>query len=342
MDVLKKYLDKMGSHFIVASMVPALAFVVVVLMVFDSYLQVIAVLIVGQNEIYRIYSTTLVLFVPTIIIGFSLTALSNYIFKVFEGYLVINHIPFLKQYHQRKAIKLQSQIGRLERRIKRLEKKGTSKRSREDLPALKNEYYTLASKYDSSYPSCIKNVLPTEFGNKLRASESYPLTRYGIDAVPFWSRLYYMIPEKYQNAIDQSRNEVSFLMNCSVLSGLFAFLCILAYIQLEFFPELFVDESVTDNPRLYLFFFVVAVAIFWFFGRTSSRVIDSFGSMIRSTYDLFRLDLLKHLRLKLPKDSDEEFYIWKNLGELVVLGQHSLEFKKLKYCHPPDTQSDTH
>jgi len=40
---------------------------------------------------------------------------------------------------------------------------------------------------------------------------------------------------------------------------------------------------------------------------------------------------LEQFRLKHPKDSVEEFQVWKNLGELIVLGQESLDFKPLEY-----------
>jgi hypothetical protein len=53
--------------------------------------------------------------------------------------------------------------------------------------------------------------------------------------------------------------------------------------------------------------------------------------MIRSSFDLFRLDLLKQLGLERPKDYGEEFSTWYSLNELIVLGGHSVSFTDLKY-----------
>ena len=53
--------------------------------------------------------------------------------------------------------------------------------------------------------------------------------------------------------------------------------------------------------------------------------------MIRSSFDLFRLDLIKKLGVNRPKDSVEEFDTWQSLNELLVLGSHSLSFKKIDY-----------
>ena len=47
--------------------------------------------------------------------------------------------------------------------------------------------------------------------------------------------------------------------------------------------------------------------------------------------DLFRLDLLEQFRLKLPKDSDEEYQVWENLGQLIALGPEAIAFDGLEY-----------
>ena len=69
----------------------------------------------------------------------------------------------------------------------------------------------------------------------------------------------------------------------------------------------------------------------YFFHKAANIVVTSFGDMIRSTYDLFRLDLLDHLKIELPKDSYDEFFLWKKIGEFIVLGPKSLDFDILKY-----------
>ena len=53
--------------------------------------------------------------------------------------------------------------------------------------------------------------------------------------------------------------------------------------------------------------------------------------MIRSAYDLFRLDLLEQFRIKPPIDLDKEYQVWANLGQLIALGQEAIEFDGLRY-----------
>ena len=69
----------------------------------------------------------------------------------------------------------------------------------------------------------------------------------------------------------------------------------------------------------------------YFFYNASIFSVGSFGLVIRSSFDLFRLDLLKKLGMDRPKDSEEEFEKWQQLNELMVLGDHSLTFTKLDY-----------
>jgi hypothetical protein len=95
------------------------------------------------------------------------------------------------------------------------------------------------------------------------------------------------------------------------------------------------------NPSIYFEFLWVILRYlalaalgflsFYFFYNASIFSVGSFGFMIRSSFDLFRLDLLKKFGLERPKDSIEEFDSWDKLNELVVLGSHSTTFHKLEY-----------
>jgi hypothetical protein len=67
------------------------------------------------------------------------------------------------------------------------------------------------------------------------------------------------------------------------------------------------------------------------FYNASIISLESFTLTIRSSFDLFRLDLLRKLELVRPNDFDEEFDTWTNLNELIVLGNQSLTFQKFAY-----------
>jgi hypothetical protein len=325
MESITGYAEKLGSNFLVAAMIPSLALVTAVIIIFEPILQ-IAWKFQGEGSIYKIIGAGLLLAIPTIIIGFTLTALNTFILKIFEGYILLHHIPFFKRTQVTKAKKLKAQKELIAKRIEVLEaRKKKTQRTQDLLEILKNKSYALTAEYDQTYPPSLEQVLPTQFGNILKASEAYSGSRYGMDGVTFWSRLIYVIPPSYQQAIDESRNELSFIVNLSVLSLVFALLCMVGIIYNLIAPITLPVTPQVEPIYTYRYFVAGIFALFIaiFFHRAAIVMVGSFGVMIRSAYDLFRLQLLEQLRLEVPPNSKSEYYIWKNLGDFIVTGELS-------------------
>ena len=331
MNPFNNYLDKFGSNFLVAAMIPSLGLVVACMLVFEPILHISGSFQITTG-IYSLLGISLLVLIPTVIIGYTLTALNTFILKIFEGYVLLHRLPFLVDSHARKATKLLREHEEILNNIIFLEEKRRKTKAEKALLAeLKDKYFDKVSEYDQNYPPPSAGFMPTKFGNILKASESYPNTRYGIDAVEFWPRLLHVIPLSYKQNIDEARNELSFLVNMSALSLVFYIFCIIAIFASP--PSLIAPDWNTflSNSFRYIFAGLIALASNWFFNKAALFSVGGYGAMIRSAYDLFRLDLLEHLRLQTPRNSDEEFYIWKNLGELVDLGRESIEFKPLTY-----------
>jgi hypothetical protein len=331
-NAITNYLEKLGSNFLIAAMIPSLGLVIVSIFVFDPILQVSSAFQI-DNGIFPLFDISILVIVPTVIIGYTLTALNTFILKFFEGYVFFHRFPSMRRSQARKANKLIEQREDLKRNIKSLgQKKNRSAEEELSLNALKTAYYVTVATYDQLYPPPNAEIMPTQFGNILKASEAYSGTRYGMDAVQFWPRLWHVIPSSYRKTIDDTRNELSFLVNMSALSVVFYFFCILAILNNAPLPGTTPDWGIVlDNSLRYILAGTLAFLANRFFNKAAIFSVGDFGIMIRSAYDLFRLDLLEQFRLKQPKDSVEEFQIWQNLGELMVLGQESLEFKPLKY-----------
>jgi hypothetical protein len=328
------YLEKFGSNFIVASVIPSLSMVLACLWVFDPIFQTSAALH-AKSGIFAIFDISIWVIVITIIIGYTLTALNTYILKVFEGYVLLDRRPFLfmRRGYAKKAQKLIEERDAVKNKIDLLQqKKNKSQEEERALNTLKNSYYALVVEYDQYYPPPNAEIMPTKFGNILKASEAYSSTRYGIDGVQFWPRLWHVIPDSYRQTIIDARNELSFLVNMSALSVVFYLLCVIALLYNTPVPGTTPNwVAIFDDSIRYIFAGTLAFLVNRFFNRAAIFSVSDFGVMIRSAYDLFRLDLLKQFRLEQPKDSVEEFQIWKNLGELMILGQDYLDFKPLKY-----------
>jgi hypothetical protein len=336
MNAFTNYLEKLGSNFLVAAMVPSLAFVLTGILVFDSILHIGEAFKDPQGT-YQLVGFGLLGFVITVIIGFTLTALNTFILKMFEGYVTPFPVRFLysisRRIHRKRAIALKSTRNDLENQIRDLEDHHPE--AAVELETLRAKYYKAASNYDLNYPENEEHILPTRFGNTLKASENYPAERYGFDGVQLWPRLVHAIPVEYRASIDSARNELSFLVNMSILSICFSLVCVLALFYVMWV------SPVTTDPASYLAFlskatkYLIAAAVGFlscgFFYNASIFAVSSFGLVIRSAFDLFRLDLLKKLNMERPKNSIEEFDTWYNLNELLVLGGHSLTFQQLNY-----------
>ena len=339
MKTITSHLERLGSNFLVSAMVPSFAFVVASALMFDPIVHIAA--FKNNQPTPQLFSLELIVFILTVIIGFTLTALNTYVLKIFEGYIIFPPLRFLYnkglRIHHQRARNLMAQRESLEKEYEHLEKF-----TRYD-PALEErrekileEHHRIASEYDENYPAHLDDVLPTQFGNVLRAAEDHALQRYGFDGVTFWPRLIHVIPDSYKSVIDSTRNELSFLVNLSILSAIFAFLCILGI-----FHVMWTSMAVSGNAAVfgalmvatlkYLFAGALAMISCGFFYNASIISLGSFALTIRASFDLFRRDLLQKLELVRPNDFDEEFDTWENLNELIVLGNQSLTFEKFGF-----------
>ncbi len=335
MNIFTNYLEKMGNNFLVSAMIPSLALVMVSMLVFNPILKT-ATLLAPPNGIYQLIGFGLLLTVPTLIVGYTLTALNTYIIKIFEGYVFLYRFPAFRAAQTRKARALLIKRESLKRRIAVVERRKLKYGGKLDaaLNRLKRRYFVVAAEYDNNYPPSIEDVLPTKFGNVLKASESYPMSRYGLDGVAFWSRLTHVIPPRYQESIDSSRNELSFLVNISMLSIVFFALCAIAIVFGPVLTKASPAQLLLENWIPYGSAGLIALVNSWLFYKASLYSVGDFGIMIRSAYDLFRLDLLKQFHLKAPVHSADEYQIWDNLNEFIILGEQSLEFVPLLYDLP--------
>ncbi|MGQ0601340.1 MAG: hypothetical protein ACT4QE_06540 [Anaerolineales bacterium] len=343
---MQTYLENFGSNFIVSALVPSLAFATLVLLIFQNnipvaYTESLSLSITGPSELGNIPLLLLI----TIIIGFTLSSLNTFLYKLFEGYFLLQKIPALSKHQTQLATYYNKQLKRVERLIVLHSASSThgdepelideDEFYRDDpltyalIKRLRAQRYRLASHLDRNYPSDITALLPTRFGNILRAAETYSLDRYGIDAVPMWPRLLHVIPSSYFAKIEQSNNQLAFLINCAVLSAVLTLLCIFALGN-------HMLANHTGGITSFAVWTAIAAIAFWLFYNASLTIVARHGDLIRGAYDLFRFDLLQSLRVSLPIDLQEEQDRWQGLSEFLVLGERFGSFTRA-YTHPAHT-----
>ncbi len=328
-DFFSKYLlEKLGDKFWVVTLIPSTALVFAIVIVFDPLLNFSSSIAIQGTLTERLSIVLGFIIAPSIILAFILYAVQTYILQLYEGYIFFRHLPFLVKRQSHKANKLLLTIAILKEHISELESKEfTTAGSLQKLRTLKNQYYQLAAEYDQSFPYSTDLILPTRLGNILRASETYPTVRYGMDAVSWWPRLYNFIPKETKQGIEGALNELYILLNLSVLSAIFFVLCLVAFFYFSIIPVTIIPEVILR----YVYAGLVALSGAWFFYRISLQKAGAFGNQIRSAYDLYRLQLLEQMKMKRPENSIDEFHIWKNLGEFIVMRDFSLEFTHFDY-----------
>jgi hypothetical protein len=338
---ITKLLEQLGSNFLKSALVPSLTFVIVSILLFNSLLSD-AIAILSQGGISPLIGFWLFVFLFTVIVGFNLTALNTFILMIFEGKIVFLPLRFLynrsRRSHLRTAYSLLKYRKKMEDRIRYIQEThvAISPESKKALDDLKDKYYQATSDYQLCYPDNLEDILPTKFGNILRAAEYYPGERYGFDGVHFWPRFLQFIPNDYQVRMNNIQNELSFHMNMCTLSVIFSSLCLVAAFYSTWNGIIGLSDSILFNESIRMIIkYLIAAALgfmsFGFFYNASISAASSFSMIIRSTSDLFRLDLLKKLGLLRPKDSIEEYRTWQKFNELIVLGSHSVSFTKMDY-----------
>lgn len=378
-------LEKFGQNFLVATFIPSLGFVLIANFLFN---QLLPSDLRGTFELSlspTLAGNALLLFILTILLGFTLLGLNTFIYKLLEGYFLLSRIPWIVNRQRRKAIRRLSRIRSLDYLITQLPNIGTDRdKTSHIIERLKAQSFSLKAQYKLDYPHDVRMVLPTRFGNILRAAETYPGERFGLDAVLMWPRLIHVMDEDYYKKLDQSNNGLAFIINSMILSLILAGLCVLAsgyqYYAWEMASHaaqvknmvcnssslVATTQEASSNPQVInlLYFLKLEITcadqqMYWeriwiylisggifvltavFFYNASLPAARQYGALIRSAYDLFRFDLIKQLRLTLPKHSGQEIDLWTRWTRLVALGNFAPPTLPFLYQYKPDEIGET-
>jgi len=147
-------------------------------------------------------------------------------------------------------------------------------------------------------------LLPTSFGNIVRAFEVYPRVMYGLDAIPGWSRLLSVIPNEYKVLVDDAKAQVDFWVNIwlfalIVLGEYFVFVLNVSQIKSIWFPAV-----------------VVCLVIISYLRARSAAV--QWGNLVKAAFDVFLVDLRNKLGFPNPSDKGAEQILWHRFSQAVI------------------------
>jgi hypothetical protein len=144
-------------------------------------------------------------------------------------------------------------------------------------------------------------VMPTRLGNVLKNAELYPYTRYSIDAVLAWPRLYHLLPERFLATFSAAKADLDLMLGLSVLSILFG-TASTTYVLVVGGPWSLCLACLGGSAL---------VAYLTYRSALANAVV--YGHQVRVAFDLYRDEVRKQLGDPPSHDDADEREYWQRL-----------------------------
>lgn len=152
------------------------------------------------------------------------------------------------------------------------------------------------------FPDRVEFLLPTAFGNTVRAFEVYPRVAYGLDAIAGWSRLLAVVPKDFRRLIDDAKAQVDFWVNLWFLGVLTSLLsCAI---------------GVGREKWVLLWPAMAALLVAWICTRRARNAAVEWGESVKGAFDVHRVALCRKLGYRVPASRDEEQAFWNACTQL--------------------------
>ena len=252
--------------------------------------------------------------------GILLLVTNRDMYRLMEGYGKFNPVRLVGRFQRRRFQKLHERLGALNEEYRKAGR---------NFPMEKMaERNTIMRELAEHFPDDERWLLPTAFGNTLRAFETYPRVMYGFESIDGWSRILGVVPEEYRTLIDNAKTQVDFWVN-------------LGFISLLLLGEYFGIASYQGAFKAIWLLALIILALLIAPYR-ARRVAVEWGDLVKSVFDLYRFDLLKALGVELPKSRKEERALWTKVSQAIVyrLPASLPDLKKVQAGMPKDPTTD--
>ena len=170
-------------------------------------------------------------------------------------------------------------------------------------------YARLQNELNSNFG--VQELAPTKMGNVANTIQGYVMRRYHCNFESVWSNLQRIVPrdDKANAALQEAKTQLDFLVACCWLTVLSAVLWSIVFALIDPSRAGFLAASLGGPVVTYM----------WY--RAAAEQYRSFADVAMTSFDTFRFDLLREMRLKLPADVEDERWIWENLDRLTTFGE---------------------
>lgn len=170
-----------------------------------------------------------------------------------------------------------------------------------------------AVRLNGCFPAKRESLLPTEFGNVLRAFETHPRRRYGLDGIAIWPRVAMLLSDGERADVDEASTDVQFFVNLLVVTVLVG-----AVLAADVAAHATSISGRVVSAALVSMGTLAAGVLCW---RASIGAGRRWGSSVRAAFDLHRLELYERLGVKTPHTAAEDIVIGRAVNRLLLFGE---------------------
>lgn len=221
--------------------------------------------------------------------GFAIQRFDLAILRFFEGYWY----PWLNLIRNRLIAQQQRQLDRLDSQWQKLQ----NKQGQSDFTAADREQLIAIDWQLRQFPVQRDRIMPTRLGNILRAAESQPGVKYGLDAIICWSRLWLVLPDSAKKELQEARADLNTAARVWLWGILFLIWAVWAWWAIP-----------------------MGLFVAWFAYGWMLESATTYGDLLESAFDLYRLELYKTLHFPLPQNPETERKLGQQLTEYLWRG----------------------
>jgi hypothetical protein len=161
-------------------------------------------------------------------------------------------------------------------------------------------------KLDRFFPSEASLLLPTRFGNAMRAAEDYSYVRWSLDAIPFWARVEPLLSDQEVQLHESAKTDVAFFLN-SVLAAIGVGAVLIA-------------DEIAHGPvdARYGWVYAIPFGLAYLFYRFSIDAARRQGVEMRASIDLHRLEVYERLGVRRPHSFSDERKLARRLNRFFL------------------------
>ncbi len=290
---LPKIFDR---NFIVGYLLPSSAFLAVSLGVIHEW-DFLTLIVSAPGVAFAIFS---------FVLGIMLVGANRSITRLLEGYDQRNPVRILKCLQLAKFRSLRQKLSELDGEYKKYRDEGVAVP-----PEILDARTHLMTRLAERFPDQEKFVLPSAFGNAMRAFETYPRAMYGLDIIEGWSRLLAVIPKGYRELLDTAKADTDLWVNIWFLSIVTIFDAGQAILRAFLFGAV--------GVRLVLWIVVAAAFAVGLYGAwMAAKSAVEWGSLFKAAVDVYLPDLYKRLGFPPPENNEVARARWKAFSQAIM------------------------